>query len=114
MRRLRRPEPGLLNCGRVNFRRIPAPNRRDQCWRDYPAYRFRQTLDEPTLAIDTTRAIPPFAQRKLARLLDAQVQQIDGGHDGMVSNPVGTAAALNQSAPESARTDLKPRSPRRR
>jgi hypothetical protein len=24
------------------------------------------------------RAIPPFAQRKLARLLDAQVQQIDG------------------------------------
>jgi hypothetical protein len=60
------------------------------------------------------RAIPPFAQRKLARLPDAQVQQIDGGHDGMVSNPVGTAAALNQSAPESARTDLKPRSPRRR
>ena len=53
------------------------------------------------------RAIPPFAQRKLARLPDAQVQQIDGGHDGMVSNPVGTAAALNQSAPESARTDLK-------
>lgn len=60
------------------------------------------------------RAIPPFAQRKLARLLHAQVQQIDGGHDGMVSNPVGTAAALNQIAPESARTDLKPRSPRRR
>ncbi|HEY1969189.1 MAG TPA: alpha/beta hydrolase [Pseudonocardia sp.] len=44
--------------------------------------------------------IPVFAQRRLARLVDARLEHIDGGHDGMLSNASGTASVLNRIATE--------------
>jgi pimeloyl-ACP methyl ester carboxylesterase len=65
-----------------------------------PGVRLRADLPRTYVGFRGDRVVPPFFQRRYAALAGATRVPVDGGHDGILSNPAGLAPVLNGLADE--------------
>jgi pimeloyl-ACP methyl ester carboxylesterase len=65
-----------------------------------PRVQLRDDLPRTYVGFRGDRVVHPFFQRRFAALAGATRVRVDGGHDGLLSNPEGLASVLNGLADE--------------